>query len=402
MKINFATPADYNLNNNIRKNTASISFNGLNKNNDSFTVEGSETKAKVYTQNVDYQTISQIKTFCNHPVFSNMPIRIMPDTHAGLNSVVGFSAPINPNGSIIPNIIGGDIGCGMLCVEIDTKGNNIDFKKLDDIIKTYVSTKRTKKPKSMQNFPSSLEKQINSVYKNKYKMSSEKAMDSLATLGGGNHFIEIDEDNGKHYLVIHTGSRLFGRETAEYHEQKAEKQNPYKIKALSYLSGDEAKEYLEDMRLAVKYSQMNRRLIADEIISKMGWEEKSSFECIHNYISDEGIIRKGAINADIGKEIIIPLNMRDGAVLGRGKGNSEWNNTAPHGAGRKYNRSKAKEYITFDEYQKSMKGIYSSCISEANIDEAPQAYKDAGEIIENIDETVDIQKIITPVYNYKD
>ena len=366
------------------------------------TVKGSETQAKIYTANVDYQTIGQIKDFCNHPVFKDAPIRIMPDTHAGKNSVVGFSAPI-VNGKVIPNIIGGDIGCGMLCVKFDPQGEKIDFEKLDDVIKTYVSTSRSKTPASLKKVPIAFSTTVENLCRHKYKKPVEKVMDSLGTLGGGNHFIEIDKSSdGEYHLIIHTGSRHFGKEVADYHQKIAGEQNPYKMKDLSYLSGDEAKEYLEDMKVAADYSRYNRRVIADEIIKRMGWKEKEAFESIHNYISDDGIIRKGAICADLGKKVIIPLNMRDGAIIGTGKGNPEWNNTAPHGAGRQYKRSQAAQFISFEEYKKSMEGIYSSGITESHIDESPQAYKDSCEIIENISDTVDVEDIISPVFNYKD
>ena len=207
------------------------------------TVRGSETQAKIYTSNVDYQTIGQIKDFCNHPVFKDAPIRIMPDTHAGKNSVVGFSAPI-VNGKVIPNIIGGDIGCGMLCVKFNPQGEEIDFRKLDDVIKTYVSASRSKIPVSMKKIPYTFSRMIEDLCKHKYKKSAEKVMESLGTLGGGNHFIEIDKNSeGEYYLVIHTGSRHFGKEVANYHQKIAGEQNPYRMKDLSYLSGDEAKEY---------------------------------------------------------------------------------------------------------------------------------------------------------------
>lgn len=386
-----------------QKQSNKISFKG---GSDCFekgiTVKGSETTAKIYTTNVDYQAIAQIKDFCNHPVFKDAPIRIMPDTHAGKNSVVGFSSPI-VNGAVIPNVIGGDIGCGMLCVKFDPKSDSIDFEKLDEVIKTYVSSSRTKQPSSLKNLPNQFSKEVIDLCKHKYKKSPDKVMASLGTLGGGNHFIEIDKDsNGDYYLVIHTGSRHFGKEVADYHQKVASVQNPYRMKDLSYLTGDEAKEYLMDMRLAAEYSKQNRRVIADEILKKMGWKEQESFESIHNYISDDGIIRKGAICADNGKKVIIPLNMRDGAIIGTGLGNADWNNTAPHGAGRQYKRSQATQFITFEEYKKSMKGIYSSSIDESHIDESPLAYKDSTEIIENISETVDVEDIISPIFNYKD
>lgn len=381
------------------------SFKGADTNTDKCITEiqGSQTKAKVYTQNIDYQTYAQIKTLCSHPVFKDIPVRIMPDTHAGKHTVVGFTAPIGTSGAIIPSIISGDIGCGMLCVKIDTQSKNIDYDKLDNVIKTYVSTSRLKNPDSVKKYSKSLEAQIADLCKKKYKASGDKMISTIGTLGSGNHFIEIDsDDNGSKYLIIHTGSRLFGKEVSEYHQDIARRQNPYKIKDLSFLSGPEAKDYLEDMKLAAKYSQINRRIIADEIIKRMGWKEKSSFESIHNYVSKDGIIRKGAISAKEGERIIIPLNMRDGVILAKGKGNPDWNISAPHGAGRLYSRAKASELISLEDYKKTMEGIHSQCISQSTLSESPQAYKNSEEIIANIEDTAEIETLIKPDYNYKD
>lgn len=368
----------------------------------SITVKGDKTEAKIYTTNVDYAAINQIREFCNHPVFKDAPIRIMPDVHAGVNSVVGFSAPV-VNGKIIPNIIGGDIGCGVLCVKFNAENDEIDFEKLDTIIRRYVSTKSKETPKSKKKIASSFEREIDEICRKKFPKETTEVMKSLGTLGGGNHFIEIDKDDENNfYLIIHTGSRKFGKEVNKYHQGIANTQNPYRIEALSYLSGAEAQEYLEDAKLAAKFSQVNRRIIADEIIQQMGWEEKDAFESIHNYISKDDIIRKGAIEAKEGKKLIIPLNMRDGCIIGEGKGNIDWNKTAPHGAGRQYKRSVTSNFITLEEYKKSMNGIYSNCINASHIDESPQAYKNAGEIIDNIDETVEIVDLISPIFNYKD
>ena len=375
--------------------------------NDSFEstikVKGSETEAKIYTANVDYETLDAIRNMCNHPVFKDAPIRIMPDTHAGKNSVVGFSAPVGAAGTVIPNIVGGDIGCGMLCVKLDTGGKEIDCRELDNVIRKFISSSRSEIPKSFSKVPVDFIKQVDGMTSKKYKQRIENVMQTLGTIGGGNHFIEIDkDDNGDYYLVIHSGSRLFGKEVADYHQEKANRQNPYKIKELSYLSGAEAKDYLEDMGVAVEFSSYNRRVIADEIISRMGWREVSSFESLHNYISDDGMIRKGAISAEKGEELLIPLNMRDGAIIGSGKGNEDWNNTAPHGSGRQYKRREVKDKFTLEDFRETMKGVYSTCISSATLSEAPQAYKSSEEIIENIADSVNVEKIITPVYNYKD
>jgi len=365
-------------------------------------IRGKETVAKIFTNNIEYRALNQIKDMCNHPVFRDIPIRIMPDVHPSKNTVVGFSAPI-VNDVVIPAIIGSDVGCGMLCLKFDTQGQEIDFDKLDNIIREYFSYNRTKNLQSLKKVPKDLVNNLNNICRDLYKTNGDYHVSKLGSVGSGNHFIEIDKDaNGNNYLVIHTGSRGLGKKFAEHHQFIARNQNHYFIKELSYLSGDEARKYIEDMRVIQKYAEVNRRCIADEILYRMGWKEVESFESVHNYISDDGMIRKGAIQAKNNQPILIPLNMRDGAILARGKGNPDWNYTAPHGAGRQFARSEVSELITLDEFKDSMKGIYSNSISKSTIDESPMAYKDANEIVDNIQETAEIQEIIKPIYNYKE
>ncbi len=368
----------------------------------SIQITGSATSAKVYTQNLDYKTMDQIKILCNHPAFKDAPIRIMPDVHPSKSTLVGFSAPVDTN-KIIPGIIGSDIGCGMLCVKFDTQGKDIDYKKLDDIVKMYSSKRRTKTPQSIKKVPQTLKQQVKNMCKDLKYANADFHLNNIGTIGSGNHFVEIDEDkNGQKYLVIHTGSRGLGKQIAQHHQYIAKHQNHYFVPELSYLSDDEAKKYLEDMRVAQEYAKQNRRTIANEILFRMGWKEVSSFESVHNYISDDGIIRKGAIAADKEKEILIPLNMRDGAILGTGKGNPDWNNTAPHGAGRKMARGEANRNLSYENFVKSMNGIYTSCVRHDTLDEAPDAYKQPEEIIENISDTANIKEVIKPLYNFKD
>ena len=379
------------------------SFKGISKDSKKgIQINGSETSAKVYTDNLDYKTMNQIKILCNHPAFKDAPIRIMPDVHPSKSTLVGFSAPVDKD-KIIPGIIGSDIGCGMLCIKFDTQGKDIDYKKLDETVRMYSSTRRTKTPQTLKKVPQSLKNDVKNMCKDLKNISADYHLNNLGTVGSGNHFIEVDEDkNGQKYLVIHTGSRALGKQIAQHHQFIARHQNHYFIPELSYLSNDEAKKYLEDMRIAQEYAKQNRRTIADEILYRMGWKEISSFESVHNYISEDGIIRKGAIAADKGKELLIPLNMRDGAILGTGKGNADWNNTAPHGAGRKMARSAANNALSYNEFVEAMKGIYTSCVKPETLDEAPAAYKNADEIIENISDTADVKEVIKPKYNYKD
>ncbi len=389
-------------NNTNKTSNNKIVFKGQN---DSFEktilIKGTETEAKIYTGNVNQAALDQIREFCNHPVFKNAPIRIMPDVHAGKNSVVGFSAPII-NGKVIPNVIGGDIGCGMLCCEIDTNGEEIDFEALDNVIQKYISTSHNLIPTARKKNLPEIEKELKAICEDVLKANPEKVIASLGTLGGGNHFIEIDQSaDGRSFLVIHTGSRNFGQLICKHHHDIALQQNPYLNPELSFLTGDEAREYLKHMRFAQKYAQLNRKIIADEIIKQMNWKKVNSFESVHNYIDSNNITRKGAISAKKGERIIIPLNMRDGAIIALGKGNDDWNQTAPHGAGRKLTRSQAMETIQMEDYKKSMEGIYTTSICQNTLDECPQAYKDSDEIAYNITSTADVIDKIRPRYNFK-
>ena len=380
------------------KKRSKIAFKGITP----LQIKGKETFAKIFTGALDYKTMSQIKDICNHPVFENTSIRIMPDVHPGKNCIVGFSSTVGAKG-VIPSIIGSDIGCGMLCVKFDTQGKEIDFRKLDDVVRTYFSMARTKKPAWVKKVIPSLRQDIESMCPKFRDTSADYQIDNLGTVGRGNHFIEIDKDSkGQQYLIIHTGSRALGKRVADYHEFVARHQNHYYIRELSYLSRAEAAQYLKDLNVTQRYAAANRRVIADEILYRMGWKEKGSFESIHNYISPDGIIRKGAIEATKGKQVLIPLNMRDGAILGRGKGNVDWNQTAPHGAGRCIARGEAMKTLSVEDYKNSMQGIFTTSVSKDTLDEAPAAYKKASEIISNIEDTVQVDEILKPLYNFKD
>lgn len=383
------------------KNSSRFGFKGR-LNQDVVEIEGSQTKAKVFAKNPDENLTEQIKTICSHPVFKDLPVRIMPDTHKCRASLVGFTSPIGIKGEIIPGIIGGDIGCGMLCCDVDTNGQDIDYKKLDYITNNKIVPTYNRMSEDKKSHLSKIANSLKQISPRLLNTSEKKMISDLGTLGGGNHFIELDKSqDGKLFLVIHSGSRGFGQAVYNYHNNVANKQNPYTIKALSYLTGDEAQQYLEDMRLAQNYARLNRRIMADSILKAMNWNEKSSFESVHNYISDDNIIRKGAISAHKNEKVIIPLNMKDGALIAKGKGNPDWNNSAPHGAGRKISRARAKELIKLEAYQHDMQGIYTTSVCEKTIDEAPRAYKNSDEIKETIIPAVDIVEQIKPQYNYK-
>ena len=393
---------------------------------------------KIFTDNIEPEALNQIYTLIKQPAFADCKVRIMPDVHAGKGCVIGFTADLGDK--VIPDIVGVDIGCGMLCCEIGKI--DIDYAKLDSVICEHIPAGRSVRAEEI-NFP-----QIEDLYCKNQLRNMERLKCSLGTLGGGNHFIEVDEDNeGMKYLVIHTGSRNLGKQVAEIYQKMAiddmqgenklaeeiqkliaeykdtgrqkdiqrglaelkRKWRPDKLnipKELCYLTGEHREMYLHDMKICQEFARVNRRAIQDIIFYYMGWTFSRSFmerfQTIHNYIDhDTNIVRKGAISAKSGEKVLIPINMRDGCVIGVGKGNEDWNCSAPHGAGRIMSRSKAKENVSLEEYQESMKGIYTTSVSQSTIDESPMAYKPMDEILEHIKDTVEIVKIIKPVYNFK-
>lgn len=395
---------------------------------------------KIFTDNIEYEAREQINLLLAQEPFKNCKVRVMPDCHQGAGCVIGFTADLGDK--VIPNIVGVDIGCGMLCVEL---GNiALDLKRLDNIINQYIPSGRNIRDSKITDL-----KDIKELYCYRELKDNQKFNKSLGTLGGGNHFIEIDiDDEGNKYLVIHTGSRNLGKQVADYYQklaielcsgkeelykkqeqlieqykkqgrkkeiQKAlkelEKEYKYKQpklpKDLCYLEGKYREQYLHDMKICQLYASCNRILIANEIIknyfeSDLIIGDFNAFETIHNYISfEDNIVRKGAISAKKGEKVLIPINMRDGSIIAIGKGNEDWNNSAPHGAGRIMSRSKAKETINLEEFKNSMQGIYTTSVNESTVDESPFVYKPMQEIIDNIKDTVEIQKIIKPIYNFK-
>lgn len=406
---------------------------------------------KIFTDNIEQEAIDQINTLLEQPAFADCKVRIMPDVHAGAGCVIGFTADLGDK--IIPNIVGVDIGCGMLTVElgrIDTGINgktdssivnyvtDIDYEKLDNVIRTCIPSGRN------------VHEEINYIFpelKNLRCYSKLKNIDwlerSMGTLGGGNHFIEIDESfEGRKYLVIHTGSRNLGKQVADYYQNLAvelmigrdklayerdrliaeykdqgrsseiqdaikELRNTWRKKTndipkeLCYLTGKYRDDYIYDMKICQRFAKQNRLMIALKIMLSMGWYSIDLFETVHNYIDESNMIRKGAISAKKGEKVLIPINMRDGSLLCVGKGNKDWNCSAPHGAGRIMSRSKARESISMESFRESMTGIYTTSVCESTIDESPMAYKPMDEIINNIKDTVDILDVLKPVYNFK-
>ena len=390
---------------------------------------------KIFTDNVEQEALEQINTLLEQEAFKNCKVRIMPDVHAGKGCVIGFTADLG--NKVIPNIVGVDIGCGMLTVKL---GNiDIDFDKLDKAIRKRVPSGRDVHEGRIVRF-----KQLQNLHCYRQLKDAKRLERSIGTLGGGNHFIEIDiDDDNNKYLIIHTGSRNLGKQVAEYYQnlaielmqgkdklyemqnklikeykeqgrrkeiQEAIKElhrkynpNPLNIpKELCYLTGEYRKMYLDDMAICQEFASLNRMTIAESILDEMKWNTIGGFETIHNYIDlESNIVRKGAISAKDKEKVLIPINMRDGCIIGYGKGNEDWNCSAPHGAGRIMSRSKAKEIVSLEEFEKSMDGIYTTSVNESTIDESPMVYKTMNEILENIKDTVDIYKIIKPVYNFK-
>ena len=390
---------------------------------------------KIFTKNIEQEALNQIYTLIEQPSFQDCKVRIMPDVHAGTGCVIGFTADLGDK--VIPNIVGVDIGCGMLCVQLSEK--DIDLQKLDDIIHNYVPNGREVHDVRKVKFD-----KLKDLYCYRNLKDIKRIEKSIGTLGGGNHFIEIDEDEEQNkYLIIHSGSRNLGKQVADYYQnlaietmqgkdkllemqenliteyksqgkrkeiQSAIKElhknfnpNPLKIpKELCYLTDKYREQYLHDMKICQEYAIENRATIADIILSLMNLSSEFSFETIHNYIEYKtNMVRKGAVSAKKDQMLLIPINMRDGCILARGKGNDEWNQSAPHGAGRIMSRNKAREVVNFDDYKNSMNGIYTTSVNKETIDEAPMAYKPMKEIIDNIQDTVEIVKIIKPIYNFK-
>ncbi|WML37811.1 RtcB family protein [Clostridium sp. OS1-26] len=401
-------------------------------------LKGKYNSAKVYTDKLEPEIISQIIELCNQEFCKDSKIAIMPDTHAGKGCVIGFTA--NLGDKVIPNIVGVDIGCGMLTVELGKIA--IDLRSLDEITRKYVPSGMNVHEGRMIKFP-----KLQELYCYRELKDTKRIERSIGTLGGGNHFIEIDIDEEKNaYLVIHSGSRNIGKQVAEHYQnlavdlcagkedyyiqreniiseykkegkrrqiqsalkslkEKYDKLLPSYPKDLCFLTGNYKEKYLKDMNICQEYANLNRETMANIILQKLlnkKLEDFKHFHTIHNYINfKDDIIRKGSISAYDGEVVLIPLNMRDGSILAVGKGNPDWNYSAPHGAGRLMSRSKAKESVSIEEYKRSMEGIYTTSVNQATIDEAPMAYKPMEEIINNIEDTVEIIKVIKPIYNFK-
>ena len=373
------------------------------------TIYGKYTNAQVYTvKNEEYaleeHARAQIQMICNHPSAAGSKIRVMPDVHPGKVATVGLTMTIGD--SILPSLVGVDIGCGMTLARIKAKG--LEFQKLDTVIREEVPVGPQIR-KNTHKYADRIDLGRLRCYKH---INAGKAMRSIGTLGGGNHFIELDRDeDGNIYLIVHSGSRHLGMEVAEYYlhagqkEMQMKKEGGYASYEMTCISGALMEDYLHDLEVMQEFAKINREAIVDSIVRGMKWKTEDAFTCIHNYVdfrnADAPILRKGSISAMEGERVIIPINMKDGVILGTGRGNEEWNCSAPHGAGRICKRTDVDSRHTVSEFKKVMKGIYSTCINEGTLDEAPFAYRTLEDIEGVIGETVTIDRIIRPLYNYK-
>ena len=394
-------------------------------------INGKYNTAKVFTDVVDEMSVKQITMLCDQAFTAGSRIRMMPDVHAGAGCTIGTTMTIGDK--IVPNLVGVDIGCGMETVKL--KERHIELQKLDKLIYEVIPSGFDVR-KEPHHFADEID--LEELRCAKY-VRTERSLRAIGSLGGGNHFIEVDKaEDGSLYLVIHSGSRHLGLEVAKYYQEQAYRQYngsgqdkvdaliaEYKAagrekeiqkalkqligtkrtpipKPLCYLEGELFQDYLHDMAIMQRYADLNRRAMMYELLRGMGLHEAERFTTIHNYIdTDAMILRKGAVSAKAGEKLLIPINMRDGSLICIGKGNEDWNCSAPHGAGRLMSRSAAKQSFTLTQFKASMEGIYSTSINRDTLDECPMAYKGVEDIVNNIGPTADIVEIIRPIYNFK-
>lgn len=396
-------------------------------------VTGLYNRARVYTDVVEDGVLAQLQTLCDQEFTKGSRIRIMPDVHEGKGCTIGTTMTIQD--AVVPNLVGVDIGCGMETIRV--KNHHLEPEKLDKLIRERIPSGY-----DIRETPHPFHERIDL---GQLRCVREAGLDlgravlSLGTLGGGNHFIEADKDEeGQLYLVVHSGSRHLGLEVADFYQEQAfrelngntkseekaliaalraegrereisralkvwRKQVRTEIpRALAYCSGTLMEDYIHDMKLVSRYAMLNRKAMMDILIRGMKLKVEEEFTTIHNYIDTEAmILRKGAVSARLGEKLLIPINMRDGSLICEGKGNEEWNYSAPHGAGRLMSRSQAKKTWTVSEFKKQMKGIYTTSVHAGTLDECPMAYKGMEDIVRNIGPTADVVKVIRPVYNYK-
>lgn len=394
-------------------------------------LKGTYNEAKIFTDHADESSIAQVRVLLEQEFVSGSRIRLMPDIHAGAGCTIGTTMTITDK--IVPNLVGVDIGCGMETALLKEK--HIELQKLDKIIYEKIPSGFEIREKTHPYFD---EIDLTQLYCYKH-INPARAEKSLGTLGGGNHFIEADKDeDGNLYLVVHSGSRHLGLEVAQYYQEEGwkalngtakkdielliadlkaqgrEQEIQAAVEArkstvktdiprtLAYVTGDLFGQYIHDMKIIQKYAMLNRQAMMREIVKGMKLHVKEQFTTVHNYIdTDAMILRKGAVSAKKGEKLLIPVNMRDGSLICTGKGNEDWNESAPHGAGRLMSRSAARQAFTVSEFKKQMSGVYTTSVNKGTLDECPMAYKGMEEIVANIADTAEIDKIIRPVYNFK-
>ena len=394
-------------------------------------LKGKYNEAKVFTDVVDEASISQVLLLLNQEFVSGSKIRLMPDIHAGAGCTIGTTMTVTDK--IVPNLVGVDIGCGMETIRI--KESHIELKKLDKLIYEKIPSGFNVREKTHRYYE---EINLEDLFCIKH-IDPRRAEKSLGTLGGGNHFIEANKDSeGKIYIVVHSGSRHLGLEVANYYQEEGYKllngsakkdidnliadlksqgrereiqkaiaalKNTKRTdipKQLAYVSGELFEQYIHDMKIVQRYAELNRQAMMDEIIKGMKIHVTEQFTTIHNYIDTKAmILRKGAVSAKEGEKLLIPINMRGGSLICAGKGNDDWNQSAPHGAGRLMSRSAAKESFTVSEFKQQMNGIYTTSVNRDTLDECPMAYKGMSDIVDNIGDTVDVIQVIRPIYNFK-
>lgn len=393
-------------------------------------IKGKFNTAKVFTDIIDEDSIRQVYELCNQSFTEGAKIRMMPDVHVGAGCVIGTTMTITDR--VVPNMVGVDIGCGMETVRI--KGRKLEVEQLDKLIKFNIPSGFDIREKQHRYAEKARLEELRCAE----QVNLDRAYHSLGTLGGGNHFIEADKGEDGIYIVIHSGSRHLGVEVAKFYQKRAieelkhsgdddvrklidemklqgrEKEieaavrehNSQAKKAvpdhLAYVYGTAFDDYIHDMKIVQEFAMLNRKAMMDEIVRGMKLKVEDEFTTIHNYIDTEKmIVRKGSVSAQSGERLIIPINMRDGSLICIGKGNDDWNCSAPHGAGRLFSRSQAKQNFTVSEYKKQMSGIYSTTINQSTLDECPMAYKSMDDIVKNIGDTVEITEVIKPIYNFK-
>lgn len=393
-------------------------------------ITGRYNTARVFAETIGSETEAQIRSMCDLPFLSDSRIRIMPDTHAGRGCTVGTTLTIGKR--VVPNMVGVDIGCGMETVLLAEKRMNLPA--LDSFIRARIPAGMRVR-ESPHAFAGDIALRELRCYR---QIREDYALRSLGTLGGGNHFIEVDRDEeGQFYLIIHSGSRRLGNEVAQHYQQEGyramlhsarhqfdelaqellaqgrEREIEDRLrqerllaapvsKELAYVEGELLDDYLHDMQIVQQFAALNRRAIAREILRGMKWKETDRFTTVHNYIDREkGVLRKGAISAQTGERMLIPINMRDGSLLCVGKGNEDWNCSAPHGAGRLYSRGEARNRFTVSEFRRQMEGVYTTSVCAGTLDECPMSYKGMEEILRNITPTAEVTGILRPVYNFK-